>query len=142
ARAKINLALHVLGRHADGYHEIESLVVFAELSDVLSAARTDEPTVVLGIDGEFADRLADTTPPGENLVYAVADALMQAFPERSRQGIHIDLVKRLPIAAGIGGGSADAAATLRLLNRFWSIGLSTEQLAGLGANIGADVPVC
>ena len=142
ARAKINLALHVRGRRADGYHDIDSLVVFAELSDVLSATKSDEPSVVLGIDGEFADRLADTTPPGDNLVYAVADALLQAFPEHARDGLHIDLVKHLPIAAGVGGGSADAAATLRLLNRIWSLGLSTEQLAGLGANFGADVPVC
>ena len=142
ARAKINLALHVLGRRPDGYHELDSLVVFAELSDVLTAYRRDEPTLELGIDGEFADLLAETTPPGDNLVYAVADALMRAYPDRVQEGIRIDLAKHLPIAAGIGGGSADAAATLRLLNRIWQLGLSTGQLIDLGASLGADVPVC
>lgn len=142
ARAKINLALHVRGRRPDGYHELDSLVVFAELADVLTAYRRDEQAVELGIDGEFADLLAETTPPGDNLVYAVADALMRAFPDRIQDGIRLDLDKRLPIAAGIGGGSADAAATLRLLNRVWRLGLSTEQLAELGGSLGADVPVC
>ena len=142
ARAKINLALHVLGRRPDGYHDLDSLVVFAELSDVLTAYRRDEQAVELGIDGEFADHLAETTPPADNVVYAVADALMRAFPERVQDGIRLDLVKRLPIAAGIGGGSADAAATLRLLNRVWRLGLSTDQLVELGASLGADVPVC
>ncbi len=142
ARAKINLALHVLGRRPDGYHDLDSLVVFAELSDVLTAYRRDEQAVELGIDGEFADLLAETTPPGDNLVYAVADALMRAFPEHVQDGVRLDLVKRLPIAGGIGGGSADAAATLRLLNRVWRLGLGTGQLVELGASLGADVPVC
>jgi 4-diphosphocytidyl-2-C-methyl-D-erythritol kinase len=142
ARAKINLALHVRARRPDGYHDIDSLVVFAELSDVLTAGRCEEERVEVGIDGEFADLLAATTPPGDNLVYAVADALMRTFPDRVPGGIRIDLDKRLPIAAGIGGGSADAAATLRLLNRVWRLGLDTGQLVELGASLGADVPVC
>jgi 4-diphosphocytidyl-2-C-methyl-D-erythritol kinase len=142
ARAKINLALHVLGRRPDGYHELDSLVVFAELADTLTAFRRDEPIIEIGIDGDFADILAETTPPGSNLVYAVASALMQTFSDRIPGGVRLDLVKTLPIAAGIGGGSADAAATLRLLNRVWHLGLTLEDLAGLGANLGADVPVC
>jgi 4-diphosphocytidyl-2-C-methyl-D-erythritol kinase len=67
---------------------------------------------------------------------------MRAYPDRVQEGIRIDLAKHLPIAAGIGGGSADAAATLRLLNRIWQLGLSTGQLIDLGASLGADVPVC
>ena len=142
ARAKINLALHVTGRRPDGYHDLDSLVVFAELADVLAASPHAEPAVELGIDGPFADHLANTTAAGDNLVYAVADALMRAFPDKVADGIRIDLDKHLPVAAGIGGGSADAAATLRLLNRVWGLGLDTAQLAGLGLNLGADVPVC
>ena len=142
ARAKINLALHVVGRRPDGYHDLDSLVVFAEASDLLTAYQRDEPVIELGIDGEFADLLAETTPPGDNLVYAVADALMRTFPDRIDGGVRLDLAKNLPLAAGIGGGSADAAATLRLLNRIWRLGLTTEQMIDLGASLGADVPAC
>jgi 4-diphosphocytidyl-2-C-methyl-D-erythritol kinase len=142
ARAKINLALHVVGRRQDGYHNLDSLVVFAEMADVLTAYRRDEPVIELGIDGEFADLLAETTPPGNNLVYAVADALMSTFPERIDGGVRLDLTKNLPLAAGIGGGSADAAAALRLLNRIWQLGLTTGQMIELGASLGADVPAC
>ena len=142
ARAKINLALHVLRRRADGYHALDSLVVFAELADRLTAYRREETAVDLFLEGPFADRLAARTRPHDNLVFAAADALMQAFPERITGGIRIDLAKVLPTAAGVGGGSADAAATLRLLNRIWDLRLSTAQLAEFGANLGADVPVC
>jgi len=142
ARAKINLALHVVARRADGYHELDSLVVFTELADVLTAYRREDDTIELGIDGAFADLLAETTPPGSNLVYAVADALMRTYPDRIEGGVRLDLVKHLPLAAGIGGGSADAAATLRLLNRIWGLGLSLGHLTELGASLGADVPAC
>ncbi len=142
ARAKINLALHVLNRQPDGYHSLDSLVVFAELADTLIAYRRDEGVVEVAVDGDFADILAETTRPKDNLVYAVADALIRAFPDRIPGGIRLDLTKNLPVAAGIGGGSADAAATLRLLNRIWRLGLTIPELAGLGASLGADVPVC
>jgi 4-diphosphocytidyl-2-C-methyl-D-erythritol kinase len=142
ARAKINLALHVLNRRPDGYHRLDSVVVFAELADTLTAHRRHESVVELGIEGTFADSLAGTTRPEDNLVYAVADALIRTFPDRVPGGIRIDLTKNLPVAAGIGGGSADAAATLRLLNRIWRLGLTLSQLAELGASLGADVPVC
>ncbi len=142
ARAKINLALHVLGRRADGYHELDSLVVFAALADTLTASPSAEPLVELDCDGDFADMLAAATPPGGNLVSAVARHLMQAFPDRIRGGVRLHLTKVLPVAAGIGGGSADAAAALRLLDRVWRLGLSPAELARLGAGFGADVPVC
>jgi 4-diphosphocytidyl-2-C-methyl-D-erythritol kinase len=142
ARAKVNLALHVLNRRPDGYHLLDSLVVFAELADTLIAYRRDEGVVELAVDGDFADILTETTRPKDNLVYTVADALIRAFPDRIPGGIRLDLTKNLPVAAGIGGGSADAAATLRLLNRIWRLGLTIPQLAGLGASLGADVPVC
>jgi 4-diphosphocytidyl-2-C-methyl-D-erythritol kinase len=142
ARAKINLALHVLDRRPDGYHRLDSVVVFADLADTLAACRREEGVVELGIDGEFADILAKAAQPAENLVYAVADALIRAFPDRISGGVRIDLTKNLPVAAGLGGGSADAAATLRLLNRLWRLGLTVAELAELGASLGADVPVC
>lgn len=142
ARAKINLALHVLGRQPNGYHRLDSLVVFAELADTLTAGPRDESFVELGIDGEFAGVLAETTRPEDNLVHTVADALIRAFPDRVPGGVRLDLTKNLPVAAGIGGGSADAAATLRLLNRIWRLGLTIPELAELGASLGADVPAC
>lgn len=142
ASAKVNLALHVLGRRPDGYHDLDSLVVFTELSDVLSVCPHDQPSIEIGIDGAFADLLAETTPPGDNLVYAVADALIRSFPGRAPEGARIELAKNLPLAAGVGGGSADAAATLRLLNRSWRLGLTMTDLMELGAHLGADVPAC
>ncbi|HET7717241.1 MAG TPA: 4-(cytidine 5'-diphospho)-2-C-methyl-D-erythritol kinase [Bauldia sp.] len=142
ARAKINLALHVLNRRPDGYHALDSLVVFAELADTLTAYRREESVVELSIDGDFAEVLTETTFPQDNLVYSVASALSRAFPNRVSGGVRLHLTKELPVAGGLGGGSADAAATLRLLNRIWRLGLTTAELVDLGANLGADVPVC
>jgi 4-diphosphocytidyl-2-C-methyl-D-erythritol kinase len=142
ARAKINLALHVLDRRADGFHSLDSLVVFAEVADTLTAFSRDESVIELSVDGQFAGDLAAVTAPEENLVFAVAYALIQAFPERPPGGVRLNLSKHLPVAAGLGGGSADAAATLRLLNRMWRLGLSLHELSGLGLSLGTDVPVC
>ena len=121
---------------------LDSLVVFAELADTLTAFRRDESVVEVSVDGDFADILAETTLPEDNLVWSVADALIRAFPDRIPGGIRLNLTKELPVAAGLGGGSADAAATLRLLNRMWRLGLTTSELADLGVSLGADVPVC
>ena len=142
ARAKINLALHVLGRRGDGYHLLDSLVVFADLGDTLTAFPDDDGYVDLTVDGAFADDLEATTLPRNNLILAVAHALCEAFPDRSTGGVRLHLDKQLPIAAGLGGGSADAAAALRLLNRTWQLGLTDGELARLGLSLGADVPVC
>ncbi|MCB1487634.1 MAG: 4-(cytidine 5'-diphospho)-2-C-methyl-D-erythritol kinase [Bauldia sp.] len=142
ARAKINLALHVLGRRDDGYHLLDSLVVFAEAGDTLTASDGGAGETGFTIDGPFAAALDATTTPGNNLVLAVANGLRAAFPEACEAGIRLDLEKRLPVAAGLGGGSADAAAALRLLNRHWQLGLSAEELAEMGLVLGADVPVC
>jgi len=136
APAKLNLSLAVLGRRPDGYHELESLVAFAGYGDCLEALPAE--TLSLSLDGPFAAPLA-----GEgagNLVLRAARLLAEAagVPARAR----LRLTKRLPVAAGLGGGSADAAATLRLLSRLWGLELSTGDLQGLGAMLGADVPVC
>lgn len=142
ARAKVNLALHVTGRRSDGYHLLDSLVVFAEVADTLRAAPRDGDGVTLTIDGQFAHDLADVGDSNDNMVLRAADLLTGAFPARPTPGLRLDLTKRLPVAAGLGGGSADAAATLRLLNRLWELGLGAAELASFGLRLGADVPLC
>lgn len=139
ARAKVNLALHVGGRRPDGYHALDSLIVFAEVADTLRAAPGAEGEVRIALDGPFGPALAET--PG-NLVLRAATALHAALPPREVQGYVLHLTKRLPIAAGIGGGSADAAAALRLLNRLWGAGFDTARLAEIGIRLGADIPAC
>ena len=129
APAKVNLALHVTGRRADGYHLLDSLVVFPRLGDLVEA----EPAagLSLAIDGPFA---RDLGAGADNLVLRAALAM-----QRPGTGAALRLVKSLPIAAGIGGGSSDAAATLRLLARLWQMPLpDTATLLRLGA----DLPVC
>ncbi|WP_119389902.1 4-(cytidine 5'-diphospho)-2-C-methyl-D-erythritol kinase [Taklimakanibacter lacteus] len=135
APAKINLALHVLGRGSDGYHELDSIVAFADVADRLSFA--DSEDWQLAITGPFAAELADTAG---NLVLKAARDFADAFPARSRP-YHITLEKNLPIAAGIGGGSADAAACLRGLAALAG-GVDAEGLRAVAAGLGADVPVC
>jgi 4-diphosphocytidyl-2-C-methyl-D-erythritol kinase len=136
APAKVNLHLHVTGRRADGYHLLDSLVVFADAADSLAASAAD--TLTLTLDGPEAASLAATLrpPAPENLVLRAARALAaaHAMPPRAALG----LTKRLPVASGIGGGSADAAATLRLLARLWGVPIPD----GLAARLGADLPAC
>nr|WP_246623229.1 4-(cytidine 5'-diphospho)-2-C-methyl-D-erythritol kinase [Sphingomonas colocasiae] len=134
AWAKINLALHVRARRADGYHDIESLFAFADAGDLLSAGMDER--LSLTIAGPFADGLSDGE---DNLVIRAAQALRDAAaPGR---GARITLDKRLPVAAGIGGGSADAAAALRLLARLWQVE-DEPLLMRIAASLGADVPAC
>jgi len=132
AAAKINLFLHVTGRRADGHHLLDSLAVFAGAADELRAEPAD--TLSLTIDGPFARALLGEP---DNLVLRAARALaeMAAIPPRAR----LVLTKNLPVASGIGGGSADAAAALRALSALWDI---KADLPALAARLGADVPVC
>lgn len=135
APAKINLALHVRRRREDGYHDLETLFAFTAFGDTLRAAPADRLT--LAVDGEF------TVPSGagdENLVLRAARMLAAATGIRA--GAALSLTKRIPVAAGLGGGSADAAAALRLLDRLWGTGCSPQQLTELAAELGADVPAC
>ncbi len=136
APAKVNLTLAVGRARADGMHPLSSLVVFADWGDELDAVEAD--TLSLSLAGERGAALADEK---QNLVLKAAYAL-RAAAEQPELGAALTLTKRLPIAAGLGGGSADAAAALRLLNRFWDIGFSTQQLAEIGSVVGADVPAC
>jgi len=135
AWAKINLTLQIVGRRPDGYHELESLVVFAEVGDVLKIEAAGN--LSLCVDGPFAPGLASED---DNLVLRAAQALAE------RAGVapaaSVTLTKNLPVASGIGGGSADAAAALRGLSRLWNITLPAVELEALALSLGADVPVC
>lgn len=136
APAKVNLYLHVTGRRADGYHLLDSLVVFAGVGDTVAVARDEDLSLV--VEGP----LGGNVPAGpDNLVLRAAD-LLRRNAGRPRLGARIGLNKVLPAAAGLGGGSADAAAALRTLNALWGLGLSNDGLRGLGVRLGADVPVC
>jgi 4-diphosphocytidyl-2-C-methyl-D-erythritol kinase len=134
AYAKLNLALHVRGRDVDGYHRLETAFAFAEDGDILSVAAGDG--ISLRVAGPFAHALEGD----DNIVLAAAHALRDRA--RVAAGAALTLDKRLPVASGIGGGSADAAAALRLLRRWWRLGLSDEALAAIAAGLGADVPAC
>lgn len=135
AFAKINLALHVRRRAPDGYHQIETLFAFAEEGDRLSVAEGEE--LSLEGEGEFAASL----PPAEtNIVLAAARALRERYGVALGAALRLD--KRLPVAAGIGGGSADAAAALRLLQRWWQLPHEPEALLEIARSLGADVAAC
>jgi 4-diphosphocytidyl-2-C-methyl-D-erythritol kinase len=137
APAKINLALHVTGRRADGYHFLESLVVFTSHGDRLTAEAAERDS--FRITGPFAAGL----PLDEaNLVLRARDLLRQAYGPAVTGPVALALEKNLPIASGIGGGSSDAAAALSLLARFWAIDADPAALARIGLQIGADVPMC
>jgi 4-diphosphocytidyl-2-C-methyl-D-erythritol kinase len=135
AAAKVNLYLHVTGRRDDGYHLLDSLVAFAAIGDTLSAAPAD--TLSLRVTGRFAAGLAAEP---DNLVLRAARAL--ATEAGVSSGAHLVLDKHLPVASGIGGGSADAAAALRLLCRLWRLSPHPAALDRLAAGLGADVPAC
>jgi 4-diphosphocytidyl-2-C-methyl-D-erythritol kinase len=144
APAKVNLYLHVLGRREeDGYHLLDSLVVFAGAADrveAVPAAGGDVPSVE--IEGPEAAALSGEDP-AQNLVLRAARALAQeARIGAPATAVTLRLTKRLPVASGIGGGSADAAATLRALNRLWGLGWPRAWLEGVARRLGADVPAC
>jgi 4-diphosphocytidyl-2-C-methyl-D-erythritol kinase len=137
APAKVNLALHVTHRREDGYHDLESLVVFAEVADELEAVPASTDT--LSIDGPFAGALG----AGEtNLVSRAVAAFRARWPDAVDTGLALRLTKNLPVAAGIGGGSADAAAALRLMASLSNRSIGLAELADMAAGLGADVPAC
>jgi 4-diphosphocytidyl-2-C-methyl-D-erythritol kinase len=137
AFAKINLALHVRRRRDDGYHELETLFAFARDGDVVSI--DDGAASGLTITGEFADALAEESSE-DNLVIRAARELAHVLGCGPVPAIRLD--KRLPVAAGIGGGSADAAAVLRLLCRLWNVPADDRRVMDIAARLGADVPAC
>ncbi len=135
AHAKINLWLNVVGRRADGYHLLDSLVAFADLADTLEVAASDRLT--LDVAGPQAAALAQEA---DNLVLKAARLLAGHAGIEPRAAF--TLTKKIPLAAGLGGGSADAAAALRALARLWRLALPEQELRALAARLGADVPMC
>jgi 4-diphosphocytidyl-2-C-methyl-D-erythritol kinase len=135
ARAKVNLALHVLGRRLDGYHLLDSIVVFADLCDRLSFSAAESNS--LSVSGPWAQGLKSA----DDLVLRAQEAMARTFGERI-PNIAVRLEKNIPLASGLGGGSADAAATLRALCRFASLDPMSRAVQELALSLGADVPVC
>ncbi|HXS08199.1 MAG TPA: 4-(cytidine 5'-diphospho)-2-C-methyl-D-erythritol kinase [Rhizomicrobium sp.] len=134
ARAKVNLFLHVGARRGDGFHPLQSLAVFTDAGDTLLAEQTDDLSLV--VEGPFARTLGD----GDNLVLKAARLLA----ERAGRvpAAKLTLTKNLPVASGVGGGSADAAAALRSLAGLWRLDLDEKAIGDIAGEIGSDVPVC
>tara|TARA_R110000868_G_scaffold158190_4_gene386154 strand:- start:8036 stop:8908 length:873 start_codon:yes stop_codon:yes gene_type:complete len=135
AAAKVNLTLRVGCARSDGYHPLDSLVVFADWGDTVSVQPAD--TLILTMSGEASRALA-----GERANLVLLAARQFQVSAGVSEGAAIHLEKLIPVSAGLGGGSADAAATLRALNRLWQLDWSEDQLAQLALTLGADVPAC
>lgn len=132
AYAKINLFLNVTGKRTDGYHNIESIMASINLYDTLEFQVGNE--IVITSDKEITKDIHD------NLVYKIAMHLKKSH--NVTKGVHIHIKKNIPMGAGLAGGSADAAATLRGLNKLWNLGLSLDELAKIGFMFGSDIPYC
>lgn len=132
APAKLNLMLHITGRRNDGYHLLQTLFQFIDFGDELSFEITDNNEIIALFE-------MDGVPAEQNLIIRAAVALQQQ--SGCRQGVKIDLLKRLPMGGGLGGGSSDAATTLVALNYLWGLHLEINKLAEIGLQLGADLPV-
>ena len=135
APAKVNLWLNVVGRRADGYHLLDSLIAFADLADSIEALPSDR--LSLTVEGPQAGTLGAES---DNLVLRAARHLADRAGVSPRVALRLE--KNIPIAAGLGGGSADAAATLQALGELWNVALPVEELFDLAQRLGADVPMC
>jgi 4-diphosphocytidyl-2-C-methyl-D-erythritol kinase len=136
ACAKINLALHVLGRRLDGYHELDSVVAFADFGDELRIRKS--PTTTLTVLGPFARQV----PAGSDNIVIKAHAVLGQILQLDLPNIEIELIKNLPVASGIGGGSADAAAYMRAMLRMLKKPVNETEIKSFARSLGADVPVC
>jgi 4-diphosphocytidyl-2-C-methyl-D-erythritol kinase len=132
AHAKINLLLRVLARHDDGYHGLETLLCLVSLSDTLAAERREGRGVTIEVSG------AELGPPEQNLAVRAALGVLEATGNRF--GIHLTLTKRIPVQAGLGGGSSDAAAALHAANRLAGNAIPRHELLQLAARLGSDIP--
>jgi len=133
ANAKINLFLEVLGKRADGYHDIETIMQEIDLHDDLEFQFIDEDKIILKVEGKYA---VSTGP--ENLVYRSAQLIKTEF--KISKGVEIRLVKNIPFGAGLGGGSSDAATCIKVLCKFWNIQTDHQKLCDLVSKLGADIP--
>jgi 4-diphosphocytidyl-2-C-methyl-D-erythritol kinase len=135
APAKVNLALHLRRRRPDGYHDLETVFAFTQFGDTLAVV--DAEGLSLDVTGPFAEAAGQG---GDNLALRAARALAAAAGIEARAGLSLE--KHIPVAAGLGGGSADAGASLRLLNRFWRLDWDMARLLAIADTLGADVPAC
>jgi 4-diphosphocytidyl-2-C-methyl-D-erythritol kinase len=134
APAKINLALDVLRKRDDGYHEVEMIMTMVDLADRIEMKELPRDTIIISSQAGYI-------PLDEkNLAFQAAKLIKERYDVK--QGVYIHLDKKIPVAAGLAGGSSDAAATLRGLNRLWQLNIPTEELQRLGAELGSDVPFC
>lgn len=134
APAKINLTLDVLHKRDDGYHEVEMIMTTIDLADRIELTSMEEDDIIIESSGGFVPC------DNRNLAYQAADLLREKF--NRRDGVHIYIDKQIPVSAGLAGGSSDAAATLKGLNQLWDLGLTVDELAVIGAEIGSDVSFC
>lgn len=134
APAKINLSLDVLHKRPDGYHEVEMIMTTIDLADRLELSLLDKNEIQIVSHNRFVP------DDDRNLAYQAAQLLKDRF--NVKQGVMIAIEKTIPVAAGLAGGSSDAAAALRGLNKLWNLGLSLDELASLGSEIGSDVSFC
>ncbi|NHC04297.1 4-(cytidine 5'-diphospho)-2-C-methyl-D-erythritol kinase [Acinetobacter sp. 187] len=130
--AKLNLFLHITGRRENGYHELQSIFQLIDLCDWMEFTQTEDPQIQ--IDG------LDSVDLENNLIYK-ALTMIKPYAKVGQLGLKICIEKNIPMGAGLGGGSSNAATTLLMANKIWRCGLTTEQLADLGVKLGADVPI-
>lgn len=134
APAKINLTLNVLNKRPDGFHEMRMVMTSIDLSDHLTFNERNDQQITLSSNAAFIPLNK------KNIVYQAVRLLKERY--EIQKGVDINIDKQIPVAAGLGGGSSDAAATLRGLNRLWELGLTLEELALIGEQLGSDVPFC
>lgn len=134
APAKINLSLDVLHKREDGFHEVEMIMTTVDLADRIELTKLEENRIIIDVSEGFVPN------DNRNLAYQAAQLLKDEF--HVQEGVNIAIQKNIPVSAGLAGGSSDAAATLRGLNKLWNLDLSLDELANLGAKIGSDVSFC
>ncbi|GCF94145.1 4-diphosphocytidyl-2-C-methyl-D-erythritol kinase [Enterococcus florum] len=134
APAKINLGLDILGKRPDGLHELSMVMASIDLADRLQLEEIPENKIIIETNKAFLPT------DKKNHVYEALELVKERF--QIDQGLRVRIHKQIPVAAGLGGGSTDSAAALRAVNRLWGLGLSIEEIAGLGAEVGSDVPYC
>lgn len=134
APAKINLSLDVLRKRSDGYHDVEMVMTTIDLADRIELRELEQDEIKVSLESKYV-------PNDErNLAYKAAHMFKRKY--NITKGVHIKIDKNIPVSAGLGGGSSDAAAVLRGLNRLWSLNITIEELSQLGLSIGSDVPFC
>ena len=134
APAKINLGLEILGKRPDGLHELAMVMASIDLADRLYLEEIPEDRIIIETNKAFLPT------DKKNHVYEALELVKERF--EIKKGLRVKIHKEIPVAAGLGGGSTDSAAALRAVNRLWDLGLSIEEIASLGAEVGSDVPYC